>query len=410
MKYAKLLTCAVLLVLVAISIPNTHHELRATVIHWWTSPGESAAVRELAYAFAQSGGVWIDNAISDPLKAQTTAIQRMTDGNPPTVAQFNLSHQFWDLIDDGLLANVDDVAKQEHWRQTLFPAVLDDITSNGHIYAIPVDIHLYACFFYSISAFKKANISNPPKDFFELVEDLEKLKMQHIIPLAIGGDKWQIKILFDALLANIGGPNLFLKVYRDHDINAVKSKNFLMTLILFKSLKKYTDEGAHSRKWNDATSLVVSGQAGIQVMGDWAQGEFVAAHKIAGRDFGYFSGFGDKGINIMGGDVFVLPKTDNSDEILAQQLLARVVTSPSVQVRFIRKKGGVPVRSDLPDSYFDSFTQQSIELVKSGSRLLPYAETFSHPDLNHALRDVISTLWNTDESPRVAQTAFANVI
>jgi glucose/mannose transport system substrate-binding protein len=306
--------------LLALSRPHPP-ELRATVINWWTSPGESAAVRELPYVFAQSGGMWIDDAISDPLNALTTAIHRMTDGNPPTVAQFNLSRQFWDLIDDGLLANVDDVAKQERWRETLFPAVLNDIMSNGHIYAVPVDIHLYACTFYSNIAFGKANIGGPPKSFAEFVGDLEKLRAAHMVSLAMGDDKWKIKILFDVLLANIGGRDLFLEEYRDHNINTIKSGNFLKALTLLGSLEKYIDEGAHSRKWNEATALVISGRAGIQVVGDWAHGEFVAAHQVAGRDYGYFPGFGQKGINIVGGDVCVVPKTGNSEEMLAQDCI-----------------------------------------------------------------------------------------
>ena len=37
---------------------------RAEVIHWWTSGGESAAVKQVAQAYRNAGGVWIDTAIA----------------------------------------------------------------------------------------------------------------------------------------------------------------------------------------------------------------------------------------------------------------------------------------------------------------------------------------------------------
>ena len=37
---------------------------RAEVIHWWTSGGESAAVKTLADAYRAQGGVWVDMAVA----------------------------------------------------------------------------------------------------------------------------------------------------------------------------------------------------------------------------------------------------------------------------------------------------------------------------------------------------------
>ena len=39
------------------------------------------------------------------------------------------------------------------------------------------------------------------------------------------------------------------------------------------------------RDWNLATAMVIKGDALMQVMGDWAKGEFKAANKTAGTDF-----------------------------------------------------------------------------------------------------------------------------
>jgi ABC-type glycerol-3-phosphate transport system substrate-binding protein len=79
------------------------------VLHWWTSGGESAAIRQFADAYNQAGGQWVDNAVAGADQARATAINRIVGGDPPTAAQFNTSKQFHDLIDQGLLNNVDAV-------------------------------------------------------------------------------------------------------------------------------------------------------------------------------------------------------------------------------------------------------------------------------------------------------------
>ena len=59
---------------------------KAEVIHWWTSGGESAAVKTLADAYIGAGGVWVDTAIALGEQARAVAVNRILGGNPPTAA------------------------------------------------------------------------------------------------------------------------------------------------------------------------------------------------------------------------------------------------------------------------------------------------------------------------------------
>src|ERR1700760_2154069 len=98
------LTIAVLL---ALASPARSEELRAEVIHWWTSGGESAAVAVFAEQFRAAGGIWVDTAIAGGANARTAAINRTVGGSPPTAMQFNTGKQFDDLVENELLTNVD---------------------------------------------------------------------------------------------------------------------------------------------------------------------------------------------------------------------------------------------------------------------------------------------------------------
>ncbi|HVE10262.1 MAG TPA: ABC transporter substrate-binding protein [Paraburkholderia sp.] len=384
--------------------------LKANVIHWWTSGGESAAIRQFADAYNKAGGQWVDNAVAGADQARATAINRIVGGDPPTAAQFNTSKQFHDLIDQGLLNNVDTVATKENWAAIFPQSILDSIKVKGHYYAAPVDIHMQAWFFYSKPVFQKAGIAAEPQNFDEFVGDLDKLKKAGVIPLALGGQPWQEKITFDALLADVGGTDLYLKVYRERDANAVNSAAFKKVLASFKKLHDYVDSASPGRNWNDATALVITGKAGVQIMGDWAKGEFSAANQAPGKDFGCFPGFGPHSPYMVAGDVFVFPKTDNANAIKAQDLLATVMTSPAAQVAFSAKKGSIPIRPDVDTGPLDICAKEGIAIMKDKARQLPNPEMLIPPDVQGALTDVITNFWNKTQSVDDAQKAFASAL
>ncbi len=384
--------------------------LKATVIHWWTSGGESAAIKQFADAYNKAGGQWVDNAIAGADQSRATTINRIVGGDAPTAAQFNTSKQFRDIVEQGMLNNIDDVAAKGNWDQMLPASIIDSIKIDGHYYAAPVNIHMPAWFFYSKAAFQKAGIAAEPKTYDEFLAVLAKLKGAGVVPLAFGGQVWQEKITFDAVFASVGGPELYLKVYRDRDMNAVKSDAFKQVLVAFKRLRGFVDAGSPGRNWNDATAMVVTGKAGVQIMGDWAKGEFSAARQVAGKDFGCFPGFGARSPYIVAGDAFVFPKSSNPNTVKAQKLLASVITSPAAQVAFNSRKGSIPIRGDIDDSTLDMCAKMGVAILKDKTRQLPNAEMLVAPDLNGALQDVLTNFWNKNQSAEDAQKAFASAL
>ena len=74
--------------------------------------------------------------------------------------------------------------------------------------------------------------------------------------------------------------------------------------------------------WNQATNLVITGQAGGQIMGDWAQGEFQVAGQVAGKDYTCLPGLGVNELISTGGDAFYFPKLEDAEKTAAQEVLA----------------------------------------------------------------------------------------
>ncbi len=219
-----LLLCGTALA-VAAALPVRAQEMKAEVLHWWTSGGESAAVRVFADRFKAAGGTWVDTAIAGGQNARTAGINRIVGGNPPTVMQFNTGKQFDELVSNGLLNDLDQVAAAGKWGEVLPPALVEAITRDGKIYAAPVNIHGINWLWYNKKVFDEAGLAEP-KTWPEMLAAAQKLKEKGLIGLAQGGQPWQERSLFNSVLVGEGGTDLFLQIYRDGNLDAVKSDKF----------------------------------------------------------------------------------------------------------------------------------------------------------------------------------------
>jgi len=380
---------------------------RAEVIHWWTSGGEAAAVRKLADAYRAAGGVWIDTAIAGSEQARAVAISRIVGNDAPAAALFNVSRQFRDLIDQGLLVTLDDVARRDHWESWLPEPMLDVIRVGGHYYAAPVSLHMPTWIWYSRSALRKAGIAREPASFDELFADLDRLRAAGLVPLAHGGQSWQDNIVFRAVLANLGGRELYLKVLRERDPQAINSPEFARVLTTFKRLHGYVDAGSPGRNWNDATALLITGRAGFQIMGDWVKAEFTRAGQMPERDYGCIAGFGARSPYIIQGDAFVFPRSNDPARQKAQRLLADTITSRDTQLAFSVLKGSIPIRGDVDGSKLDVCAQRGLAIMKDRTRQLGNDETYLTPDQNGALADVLTEYWNRELPVETVQRRIA---
>ncbi|WP_413675257.1 ABC transporter substrate-binding protein [Massilia cellulosiltytica] len=404
------LLCASLCAWLCATASAAHAGPRAEVIHWWTSGGESAAVKQVEQAYRDAGGTWVDTAIAGGDQSRAVTINRIIGGNPPTAAQFNTSKQFLDIIEEDLLNPVDDLARRDRWDQVLPAPIVDVIKVRGHWYAVPMNIHMQTWIWYSKAAFAKAGITREPATMDELFAALDRLKAAGVIPLAHGGQAWQDILLFSMVLSNMGGRELYLKVIRDRDQAAIRSAEFRKVLVAYKRLQGYVDPASPGRNWNDATALVIGGKAGMQIMGDWAKGEFIAAGQAPGRQFGCLPGLGADSPYLIQGDVFVFPKTDDAGALRAQKLLASVVEKPGVQLAFNKLKGSVPVRLDADDSQFDACARKGMAILRDPKRPVGVAEVYLTPDQNGALQDVLTAYWNTSMPVERAQNSIASAL
>ncbi|WP_343625963.1 ABC transporter substrate-binding protein [Roseateles puraquae] len=379
------------------------------VLHWWTSPGEVAAKQALADAYRAAGGRWRDMALVSSEQARGALQARLRAGNPPMAAQFNPSRDFVQLAREGRLAQLDALADAGRWAAALPAVLLDAVRVDGHLYAVPLSVHMPVWLWSSKAALARAGVKAEPRTMDELFAALDKLQAAGLIALAHGGQPWQDLNLFTAVLANQGGRDLYLAVLRDHDPVALQGEALRQVLVSYKRLRRYVDSASPGRSWNDTTGLLISGRASFQFMGDWVKGEFTAAGQQPGRDYGCAPGLNPRSPYVVGGDVLVFPRGDGSTQA-AQQLLAQVAIQPATQLAFSARKGSVPVRTDLDTRSLDSCAQQGAAALRDGSRLVGNTEMLLPQPQLTALEQAVSDFWQRDLPVTAAQQRIAQVL
>ena len=393
MSIRALLTTVSVTTLLALS-PVQAQEMKAEVIHWWTSGGESAAVKVFAEQFKKAGGTWVDSAVAGGANARTAAINRTVGGNPPAMMQFNTGKQFDELVEGGMLTDVDALATEGKWKQVMPAAIVSAATRNGKMFAVPVNIHGQNWLWLNKSVLDSVGAAEP-KSWDEAIAIMDKVKAKGIIPLAFSGQKVWERGLFNAVLLDKGGPALWNGLYSKRDQAMIKGPEFRAAAETYAKLRSYVDAGAPGRNWNDATSLVIQGKAAMQLMGDWAKGEFAAAGQTAGKEFACAI-IGSKGGGyVMGGDIFAFPKVKDAATQKAQVALAKLLVEPETQILFNQKKGSIPVRIDVDASKLDLCAQKAMKLIADKDQQVASVEMLAPPAMNGALEDVYSQYWNT---------------
>ncbi|WP_428977097.1 ABC transporter substrate-binding protein [Breoghania corrubedonensis] len=384
------------------------------VLHWWTSGGEAKAVGELKKAFEADGGKWVDSPIAGGGgdAAMTALRARVVSGNPPTAVQLKgPGIQEWAA--QGALNDVQGVADKEHWDDVLPPVLANIMKYDGKYVAAPVNIHRVDWFWANPQVLAKVGVTEMPTTWDEFNTIADKLKAAGITPLAHGGQPWQDATLFEDVVLGVGGADFFRKALVELDQDALTSDTMIKSFDQLRKLRGYVDDNFSGRDWNLATAMVMRGDAGFQIMGDWAKGEFLAAGKVPGKDFVCAATPG-KGF-VLNSDSFTFFKVSGADKIEGQKVLASLIMSPSFQETFNLAKGSIPARTDVSLDKFDDCAKKSREDLLTAIKNDTLVPSMAHEmAVSRSVRgeflDLVTTFFNSDMSSQDAVKDLAAAI
>ena len=378
------------------------------VMHFWTSGGEAAALGIIKDHVEKQGLVWEDAPVAGGGgdQAKTALQSRIAAGNPPA-AMLILGQNIIDWANEGILGDVNAVAEAEGWDEVLPKSVQDFNKINGTYVAAPTNVHRTDMIWASKAAFDAIG-AEYPTTWAEFNSLAPRFVAAGIIPIAHGGQAWQEAYMFEAIVIGVGGPDFYRAALVDLNPEVLMSDEMEAVFSQMANIRDMVDENFSGRDWNLATSMVIKGEAAMQIMGDWAKGEFTNAGKVPGEDYAcipvpkaHDSGFVYL-INSL--SFFEQPDSAQAD---AQAKLANAIMNPEVQVAFNRAKGAIPARTDVDLSTLDACAQStSVDFIANdsdGTAVPTFAGTHAtNASVVAAVTDVVTEFFNTEMSPKEA--------
>ncbi|MBN2087206.1 carbohydrate ABC transporter substrate-binding protein [Candidatus Peregrinibacteria bacterium] len=329
-----------------------------TFYHWWTSPGESAAINALIDVFIKKypdtavmptpvtgGGGFSMLGIIKPL---------VNAGEAPDAFQMHAAYESKPYYDAGLLKQIDDIWESEDL-ESVIPKIVQDMNKfEGHYYSVPIDIHRSNLVWYNKLLLSQNNI-NPDNLttwdlFFNACETLKASGVEYPIQM---GESWTASHVFEQIVASMGID--FYEDWVNGKITSLDNPKLLEALRIFNKYLSYVNSDYSELSWNSATARVIEGESAFNIMGDWANGEFKAAKKIYGVDYGVFAVPGTENMYGLVIDTFQHPK-GIKHPVNAQRWLKNAASKEG-QDAFNPLKGSISARTDSDISKYDAYQQ-----------------------------------------------------
>jgi glucose/mannose transport system substrate-binding protein len=389
--------------------------LSVEVMHFWTTGGEAAALSKIKQKVGSAGVLWIDSPIAGGGgdNAKTAMQARIAAGSPPT-AMLMLGYNIIDWGKAGMLANLDAVAEKGKWSARIPEAVRAFTQVDGHWVSAPTNIHRVNMVWASKAAFDKIG-AIVPKNWEEFNALAPRFREAGIIPLGHGGQAWQDVTLFDSVALGIGGPDFYRKAFVDLDPAALSGDTMVKVFDQMRILSTMVDKNFAGRDWNIATSMVIEGKAAMQIMGDWAKGEFTNAGKKPDADFLCFAapGTGDDFVFLV--NSFSMFELADDTARKAQVILADAIMDPATQTAFNIEKGSIPAVSDAPKQGLDSCALKNVDdmAAASGKNTLLPTVAYTHATtaaVTSAITDVVTRHFNSDMPSSDAAKELADAV
>lgn len=386
------------------------------VLHYWTSGGESLAINVFADALSDAGGKWVDQPVAGGGgDAMNTVLRsRVIAGDPPGMTILK-GPVVGEWAAEGALADLETVAAAEGWDDILPPILADIVKVDGAYAAVPVDIHRVDWMWINPEALEMVD-GEVPTTWDEFNAFADKLLEAGITPLAHGGQPWQDATVFEIVMLGLAGSDFYRKALVEVDPEALQSDTMIAVFDQMRKMRGYVDDNFSGRDWNLATTMVMNGDAAIQIMGDWAKGEFLAADMVPGEDF-VCAPAPNQGGYILNSNSFAFFRNagESEDQADGRDLMASLMLSEDVQIEYTLYKGSVPARLGVNRDRYDEcavISMEDVETTLESNTLVPsMAHEMATSSANRgAFVEVVTEHFNSDMTSQEAVERLVEAI
>jgi len=288
--------------------------------------------------------------------------------------------------------------------------VRDAVKYKGNYVAVPINVHRINWLWINAQVLKRSG-AKVPGTWDEFFAAADAMKRAGFVAVAHGGQPWQDAVMFAGVALGVGGPDFYRNAFVALDPAELTGPVMEQALRTFRRIKPYTDRNPNARDWIVASDSLVRGEAGMQLMGDWAKPVFAAAQRSAGFAYLCVPTPGSSNAFSFTIDSFAMFKVSGAAKIQAQKDFAAALLIPALQQEFNLGKGSIPVRLGMNLDQFDHCAKQSGAAFQAAARantLVPDIAMSVPPAVENAIRDIVSEYWHDDRiTPRQAMVRLA---
>ena len=333
------------------------------VFTWWATGFEQLGLNALVEVFNEQHPEveFINGAVAGGAGSQAKDLlqTRLQTNDPPDTFQAHAGKELQDYIDAGQIQDVSALYDEFGLRDAFPASLLDLLTDDGKIYSVPVNIHRSNVIWTNPAVLAEAGL-DPSTTYYatidEFIEALEAVDAIGKIGISVGTTWTQVHLLENVLLAELGGDAYSGLWDGTGDWNAPEVTAALQS---FETIMSFTNTDRDGIDNNEATNLVVNGDAAFNVMGDWNIAIWDEQGLEAPEAFLYAPSPGTDGYFNYLADSFTWPVGAPNPE--GTKAWLQTAGSAEGQLAFNTLKGSIPARSDANPADFPAYQQTAME-------------------------------------------------
>jgi raffinose/stachyose/melibiose transport system substrate-binding protein len=321
---------------------------------WALTAGDERAYQDAVNRYNQrhpDAKITLQLFPNDPYKQKL--LVAIGAGNPPDLF-FNWGGGILkSYVDAGYVMDLTaELGKDAGWKKRFFSSVLAAATFGDKLYGVPVNGVQPVVLYYNKKVFQDVG-AQPPKTWNELLAAIPKFKAKGKALLSVAGaDRWTYLMYAEYLVDRIGGPQVFADIVAGKpdawsNPAVITAGEMIQTLVKQEAFVKGYPGVSYGN--GQATALLYTGRAGMQLMGTWdypnilnGQKEFIAKDNLGWLPFPTVDGGKGNPADVAGNVAnFYSVSAKSTHKAAAIELLKTDVLSDS-NIDVLLKNGSVP--------------------------------------------------------------------